>query len=117
MISLIKKSKAQSTIEYAIMIVALIAALVAMKGLIQKSIQGKVKSSADQTGQQFEPGKATRGYVSQAVAGSHETVTREVSGTIDTHAGGEAISLTGGKATIVDQSETMETAQEETWSK
>ena len=49
--------KAQSTLEYAIVIFAVIVALLGMQVYIRRSFQGKLRSSADQlSAQQYEPG-------------------------------------------------------------
>ena len=48
--------KAQSTLEYAIVIFAIIAALLAMQVYMRRGIQGKMRSSADELSvQQYEP--------------------------------------------------------------
>jgi exopolysaccharide biosynthesis protein len=48
--------KAQSTLEYAIVIFAIIAALLSMQVYIRRGIQGKMRSTADEISvQQYEP--------------------------------------------------------------
>lgn len=53
--------KAQSFITYAFLIAVLVAALIAMTGIIRNAIQGKFRQTADTFGQgeQFEPGVTT----------------------------------------------------------
>lgn len=53
-----RNKKAQSTLEYALLIAAIAAALLAMFGIISYSSMGKYKQSADSVseGEQYEPG-------------------------------------------------------------
>jgi uncharacterized protein (UPF0333 family) len=47
----------QTTLEYAVVIVCIVAALIAMKPYVTRSIQGRLRSAADQIGEQYEPKK------------------------------------------------------------
>lgn len=52
--------KAQSTLEYAIVIFAIVAALLAMQVYVRRGLQGKLRSSSDELSvQQYEPGRTT----------------------------------------------------------
>jgi len=51
-----KRQKGQSTLEYAVLIVIIIAALLAMNVYVKRGLQGRLKSSADDIGDQFSPG-------------------------------------------------------------
>ncbi len=53
------KKNGQSTLEYAVLIVVIIAALVAMQVYLKRGVQGKLRESADQIGTQFSPGQTT----------------------------------------------------------
>lgn len=46
--------KAQSTLEYAILIAVVVGALVAIQIYLKRGIQGKMRDSADQVGEQFD---------------------------------------------------------------
>jgi uncharacterized protein (UPF0333 family) len=49
--------KAQSSLEFAIVIFAIVAALLAMQAYIRRGLQGRMRSSVDQLSvQQYEPG-------------------------------------------------------------
>ena len=48
--------RGQSTLEYAVLIVVIIAALIAMQVYLKRGIQGRVRESSDQIGEQFSPG-------------------------------------------------------------
>jgi Flp pilus assembly pilin Flp len=47
----------QTTVEYAVVFVCIVAALIAMKPYITRAIQGRLRSAADQIGEQYEPKK------------------------------------------------------------
>jgi hypothetical protein len=51
--------RAQSTVEYALVIACVIAALLAMRAYVARGIQGRLRSEADQLGQQYAPGRTT----------------------------------------------------------
>ncbi|MFZ5800496.1 MAG: hypothetical protein ACOY3D_03840 [Candidatus Omnitrophota bacterium] len=52
------KRSAQSTLEYAVLIVLVAVALLATQTYIKRAMQGRLKSSADDVGEQFSPGAA-----------------------------------------------------------
>lgn len=49
--------KAQSTLEYAVVIFCVVAALIASSAYIRRGVQGRYKQVADDLGQQYAPGK------------------------------------------------------------
>ncbi len=49
----------QSTLEYAAIIACIAAALLVMQTYIKRGISGKLRSTADQIGQQYDPGNTT----------------------------------------------------------
>jgi uncharacterized protein (UPF0333 family) len=56
MMAYLNKKRGQSTLEYAVLIIVIIAALIAIQIYIRRGVQGKLKSSADDIGDQFSPG-------------------------------------------------------------
>lgn len=48
--------KGQSTLEYAILIIIIMAALLSIQVYIKRGVQGRLKSAADDIGDQFSPG-------------------------------------------------------------
>lgn len=52
--------RGQSTLEYAVLIVVIIAALIAMQVYLKRGIQGRMKESSDQIGEQFSPSVVNR---------------------------------------------------------
>ena len=51
-----KRQKGQSTLEYAILIIIIIGALLSIQVYIKRGIQGRLKSATDDIGVQFSPG-------------------------------------------------------------
>ena len=56
MFRLLNKRKAQSTIEYVILIIVIIGALLSIQVYIKRGIQGRLKSATDDIGDQFSVG-------------------------------------------------------------
>lgn len=52
--------KGQSTLEYAIVIAVVIAGLLALQSYMGRGVQGKLRQSADDIGEQYATGKTTR---------------------------------------------------------
>ncbi len=50
-----QREKAQSTVEYAIIIAVVISALLAMQFWMRRGVMGKLRDSSDQIGDQFNP--------------------------------------------------------------
>jgi len=51
-----KRKKGQSTLEYAILVIIIIGALLSIQVYIKRGVQGRLKSAADDIGDQFSPG-------------------------------------------------------------
>ena len=49
------RRRAQSSLEYALLIVAAVAALIAVQVYMKRGIQGRLRASSDQIGSHFEP--------------------------------------------------------------
>ena len=77
MFKFLKKIKGQSTIEYAILIIIIIGALLTIQVYLKRGVQGRGKSSADDIGEQFSPGNTN--YVS-TVNSSSQTREENIGG-------------------------------------
>ncbi len=53
-----RRKKGQSTLEYAILIIIIIGALLSIQVYIKRGIQGRLKGAADDIGDQFSPGNS-----------------------------------------------------------
>jgi hypothetical protein len=51
-----RKKKGQSTLEYAVLIIIIIGALLSIQVYIKRGVQGRLKSATDDIGDQFSPG-------------------------------------------------------------
>lgn len=51
-----RRKKGQSTLEYAILIIIVIGALLSIQVYIKRGIQGRLKQATDDIGDQFSPG-------------------------------------------------------------
>lgn len=52
--------KAQSTLEYALLISVVVGGLLTMQNYLKRSVQGRLQSSADEIGEQYSPGLTER---------------------------------------------------------
>ena len=52
----LNKKRGQSTLEYAVLIIVIIAALIAIQTYIKRGVQGRLKSASDDIGDQYSPG-------------------------------------------------------------
>ena len=106
--------KGQSTVEYALIIAVVIAGLLLMQHYIKRGYAGKLKSSADDMGEQFDPvtysatfnkgeNSQTQQTVGIAGPGVHET-TYTGAGKVETKTGQEAVGAwTPGDNTLYNQ--------------
>lgn len=53
-----RKQRGQSTLEYVILIIIILGALLSIQFYIKRGIQGRLKSAADDIGDQFSPGNS-----------------------------------------------------------
>jgi uncharacterized protein (UPF0333 family) len=56
MLQYLNQKRGQSTLEYAILIIIIIAALLSIQVYIKRGVQGRLKSSADDIGDQYSDG-------------------------------------------------------------
>jgi len=93
--------RAQSTLEYALIIAAVIGALLAINAYMKRGVQGRLRESSDQIGKQFDASNFTS---TRTTVGGGTTVTTE---TRDTS--------TGSTTSQVSQGETVTRSENETW--
>lgn len=91
------KKRAQSTLEYAVIIVCVVAALVAMQIYIKRALSGQLRQIGDEIGQQYEPTKTT-GTITTSID-RNTTASTQLFG-IDKY--GNKISFSGTKALDVN---------------
>ncbi len=84
---MLRNRKAQSTLEYAVLIAVVVGALIAIQIYLKRGVQGKMRESADQIGEQFEAGQT-----------AVNRTTGRVGATVQTLQGGETTVRTGRSA-------------------
>lgn len=98
--------KAQSTLEYAVVVVVIVAALLAMQIYLKRAMQGRLRQAADEAGQQYAPRATTSDITIQQdstvqitttttkddAAGIYKTVTsNNIINQTDTRKGSESV--------------------------
>lgn len=73
-----KRKKGQSTLEYAILIIIIIGALLSVQVYIKRGIQGRLKSATDDIGDQFSVGNTNVTKTTKSHSKSSETFTNGV---------------------------------------
>ena len=89
MFKFLRKLKGQSTLEYAVLMIIIIGALLSIQTYVKRGVQGRIKSATDDIGDQFSPGNTNytttttvngttqqsfnRGVSSQQVIGDEKT--------------------------------------------
>ena len=68
MIRLLIKNRGQSTLEYAILVVVVIVALIGIQAYLKRGISGRMRDSADQIGDQFSPEYTQYNFVTDSYA-------------------------------------------------
>jgi cytoskeletal protein RodZ len=100
-----RHKKGQSTLEYAILIIIIIGALLSIQVYIKRGVQGRLKQAADDIGDQFSSGNQKTSLV-----------TSVTSQTNDTFAAGKTRSqITGAEVTSVIGSSNILNVEQEYW--
>jgi len=73
--------RAQSTLEYALVIAVVVGALVAMQVYVKRGVQGRLKSAADDIGEQYSPGNTTGTVTVSTTTSSSESLNSGVTNT------------------------------------
>ncbi|MBU2103197.1 MAG: hypothetical protein KKF80_07350 [Candidatus Omnitrophica bacterium] len=88
---LLKIQKAQSTLEYALLIGVVVGALLTMQNYLKRSVMGKVQSVADNIGDPYSPGHTFRNETMTANATQIvESTSKGANGTTITNVTGGA---------------------------
>jgi len=70
----LNRRKAQSTLEYAVIIGVVVGALIMMQVYVKRGLQGRMKESSDQIGEQYSPTQSTVTTTTQSSVNSTENV-------------------------------------------
>jgi len=66
--------KGQGTLEYAVIIAVIVAALIAMQNYVKRGMQGKLRESTDNIGEQFAPKDTSVDTTVDLNATSHDQI-------------------------------------------
>lgn len=96
----LRKQKAQTTLEYVILVSVIVAALIGMQVYVKRGFSGKLKESADSIGQQFSPGHTTSEYTVKSETESKEELlgavtTTDITKQETTRTGNETVETLG----------------------
>lgn len=81
------RTKGQSTLEYSILIAIVVAALLAMQIYMKRGMEGRLKSTTDDIGEQFEAGNSTWTHVQGRTGTSIESTALGITNTYGGRAG------------------------------
>ena len=70
-------TRGQSLFEYTAVVACVVAALLGVSVYAQRAIQGRMRSSADQIGQQYEPGSLTGNMTTTVTRDIYTQILRE----------------------------------------
>ena len=84
-----RMNKGQSALEYAILVACIAGALLAMNIFMKRAVGGKIVSSVDSIGTQFDPAEGKTKAVSIRVKGAGSTVQEYMNKTTSTYSPGD----------------------------
>lgn len=83
---LIRMKKSQSTLEYALLIAVVVGAFLGMQVYVKRGIQGRLKATADDMGEQYSPGETIGTLQVSVDTESTETLANGITTTTSTTA-------------------------------
>ena len=81
MLKFLRKRKAQSTLEYAVLIIIVIGALLSIQTYIKRGVQGRMRQAADDIGDQYSVGNMNMKRVTTFRSRTNETYKKGVQNT------------------------------------
>ncbi len=98
--------KAQSTLEYGIIIAVVVGGLIAMQVYVKRGLQGRLRESADSLGDQFSAQHTTSTRTTTMTSNSYTNTTGGANSTTST---------SGNQSQAVNASEEVENLTQEYW--
>lgn len=74
----LRHKKGQSTLEFAILIAAVVAGLIALQIYMKRGVSGKLKGGVDEIGEQYDPTQYTSSFTLNSGGTTRETVASKV---------------------------------------
>jgi len=111
---LIRMNKAQSTLEYALLIGVVVGALLYMQNYLKRSLQGRLQTVGDEMGEQYSPGNTHRIETAHIEQGS---ITETITGGegIDPQTGGNTTTEVLGGSEVRGSTKDLKTLDVERW--
>jgi hypothetical protein len=104
MLQYLNQKRGQSTLEYAVLIVVIIGALLTIQVYLKRGVQGRLKSSADDIGDQYSDGNTN--VIKTTVKNSS---------TVESFSGGASTTNTTTDLTNMTSNSVIVNAQQEFW--
>ena len=105
MLQYLNQKRGQSTLEYAVLIVVIIGALISLQVYIKRGVQGRLKSAADDIGDQYSDGNT-----------NELRQTTRFSNTMETYNAGQAsTNILGNELTNTTDNSIIINTQSEYW--
>lgn len=82
MLKFLRKRKAQSTLEYAVLIIIVIGALLSIQQYVKRGLQGRMRQAADDIGDQYSVGNMNMVRKTRFYSRSNETYKKGIQNTI-----------------------------------
>lgn len=82
MLKFLRKRKAQSTLEYAVLIIIVIGALLSIQMYIKRGVQGRLRQASDDIGDQYSVGNMNMTRVTKFHSHTSETYNQGIQNTI-----------------------------------
>lgn len=102
MITYLNQKKGQSTLEYAILIIIIITALLSIQTYIKRGVQGRLKSSADDIGDQYSVGNTNVIEATKTASNTTQQFGIAAQGVAETKLIGDEVTNTIKKSTVVN---------------
>jgi len=105
MLQYLNQKRGQSTLEYAVLIVVIIGALLTIQVYIKRGVQGRLRSAADDIGDQYSDGNMNEIITTNRISNTEETF----------NAGNSASNLLSAELTNEAQNSVILNTQSEYW--
>lgn len=102
---MVRNRKAQSILEYSVITTVVIAALIAIQAYVKRGLQGKLKATSDDIGEQYSPGITT----------SHIEVASDYTSTETLLRGGHTTTEISAQSEVKTGNETVGSEADEYW--
>jgi hypothetical protein len=103
MLQYINQKRAQSTLEYAVLIIVIIGALLSIQVYLKRGVQGRLKSAADDIGDQYSSGNTNVLKSVHTRSSTHDSYSAGVSNSILTGPGESTNTVERSQIANVDQ--------------